>query len=109
MGLFGKSKSEKAIEALKNGDVYVLALEIKDALEKKSGKNFGEPRMDYYEYAVGDFSAYLPDLKNPDYKYDIKIMFSEDLRALRTQRRLFVNQNSRRSNKKQGLWSMHPD
>jgi len=92
MGFFGK---KKAFEELKNSNAYALALEIKDVLEKKSGGNFGEPRMEYYDYACGTFNGFLNDIKNPAHDHYICIIFSEYLKGLDLSRNSFINQKIR--------------
>jgi hypothetical protein len=75
-----KNKRSKAIEELKNSKVYEVAVKIKEELEKKGYKNFGEPEIDYYEAAYGEF-----------YNGSVTICFSEYRYGLSIKRVTFLN------------------
>jgi hypothetical protein len=83
-----KKTIAKAIEELKNGEKYKLALRIKDALEKKGG-DFGvwEPYIathwKYDHQAYGIFYMFVPPNKE---KYCLRIHFSEYKFPLEDQR-----------------------
>jgi len=79
-----KHKHKKAIEELKNSNIYVLALKIKEELEKKGADDFGrEPYLFFGDgCAKGMIRGDITDHINSDYKYEIGIDFSEYRRGL---------------------------
>jgi len=95
-----KNKRKKAIEDLKNSNVYELALKIKDKLEKKAGVNFGEPHLSILEYAWGYFSCYLPSSTSINiyiciYYSEYRFEIDDKKKTFQFEKKMEVTQNKR--------------